>query len=119
MQRISFSPKGWETLHKYSDAEQIKVKNFTFIGFGDEGFWYSLNEGACPALTTTGCAIPYNERTTLCKLYPYVPFKMRGLKGEIVEELFLATKQCPAWREFGECRDEAERELQNDKQKSN
>jgi Fe-S-cluster containining protein len=110
-QRVSFPPKEWDTLHKYGDAEQIKAKNFVFIGFGDDGYWYSLNEGACPALTANGCAIPYDERTLLCKLYPYVPFKVQGPDGRVVKELFLATKQCPAWREFGKQRDKAEEEL--------
>ena len=111
-QRVSFPIKEWEALHKYGDAELIKAKNFTFIG-GDDGYWYSLNEGDCPALTATGCAIPYDERTLLCKLYPYVPFPVQGPDGYVVKELFLATRQCPAWREFGERRDEAEEELLN------
>ena len=112
-QRISFHPNEWQALHKYGDKEQIKAKNFTFIGFGDEGYWYSLNKGACPALTATGCAIPYDERMLLCKLYPYVPFPIHGEGGKIEMELFLSNKQCPAWREFAEHRDEAEEELRN------
>ena len=95
------------------NQEQVKAKNFTFIGYGDEGYYCSLNAGACPALTAKGCAIPYNERTLLCKLYPYVPIKVHGSTGLVETELFLATKQCPAWREFGEHREEAEEELRN------
>ena len=112
-QRISFPPKEWEAVHKYGDKERIKSKNFTFIGGGDDGYWYSLNAGACPALTATGCAIPYNERTLLCKLYPYVPFPIQGADGHVVKELFLDNKLCPAWREFAEHRDDAEEELRN------
>jgi Fe-S-cluster containining protein len=112
-QRISFHPKEWQAVHKYGNKEQIKAKNFTFIGFGDDGYWYSLNLGACPALTATGCAIPYDERPLNCKLYPYVPFPIHVVDAAVEPELFLSNKFCPAWREFAEHRDEAEEELRN------
>jgi len=112
-QRVSFPIKEWEALHKYGSEEQIIAKDFKFVGYGDDGYWYSLNKGACPALTPTGCAIPYEERTLLCKLYPYVPFKVQGADGGVVEEIFLDNKLCPAWREFAEHRDDAEEELRN------
>ncbi len=112
-QRISFTIDEWDDLRKYFDLDQLKAKRFTFMGFGDEGYWYSLELGACPALTATGCAIPYAERPLKCKLSPYVAFPIHGDEGVVYSDLYLATLQCPAWRELGELREVAEEELRN------
>ena len=118
-QRASFHPKDWEVVHKYGNPEQIKAKNFTLKGSESDGYWRSLNEGDCPALTETGCAVPYDEHPLLCRIYPYVPFRVPGIDFEGVQELFLATRRCPAWREFGSLREKAEERPRNATKKDN
>lgn len=107
----SFTRDEWEVLHKYADPQRIVFSRPTVIMTGrDDGFWITQEKG-CPALTETGCVIPHDERPLNCRLYPFVRIKAYGENRQVVDELLLATKTCPFWRELGAKRDEAMEEL--------
>jgi Fe-S-cluster containining protein len=47
----------------------------------------------CPAMTTRGCLLLYDQRPKACRLYPFV----RQPDGSL-----LLDPRCPSWKTFGE-----------------
>jgi Fe-S-cluster containining protein len=64
--------------------------------------WHFTIPGTCPALSDTGCIIPYEERPFACKIAPFVlvPMYVGKERGVVID--LLLTPTCPHWREFGE-----------------
>ncbi len=89
--------------------------------------WLRL-KGPCPALTDHGCALSYEDRPIVCKIYPWmlIPSKRFERPGHFEKgvwkednapgdrglfELFLDVKYCPAWKVFGELYEESKKEI--------
>jgi len=57
-----------------------------------KGAW-KFRTAVCPAVTPTGCTLPYADRPEVCRIYPLV--KLQG-------EMFLDIQICPHWQVFGQ-----------------
>jgi Fe-S-cluster containining protein len=68
-----------------------------------KGSW-KFRTSTCPALTPTGCIMPYENRPEVCRIYPLV---------RLQEGLFLDIQACPHWQEFGEDIEQVEKEVEH------
>ena len=89
-----------------------KLQSFEPKWLEAEGVW--MFSHGCPAASETGCIMPHADRPMMCRLFPFVAFRVyTDLQEAAHLELFLHSSRCPNWKAFGDNYDAAVKELEN------
>lgn len=75
------------------------------------GAW--LFKTGCPAASSTGCIMPYEERPLMCRIFPWVAIPVYQDDYSVLPKLFLAAARCPQWKAFGDNYDVIRQEFEN------
>jgi len=90
-QRLEIFNDEYERILPYLPSPRRKINEY----------FYLLSNGKkdCPALSSTGCIIPYDLRPAICKMYPYTISDAK-ITDTGLDITFGLSKKCPYWAIF-------------------